>query len=197
MELWAMIARAFPFDMPPETAQGWIEDPEALKRAIRAALMPPERKSEFLRLISSGERIILDVLDGSRTIANADGVFTFIDPYFENLEIDECELATEAMAVEVYEIVKGPTFGQFINSMGKLSDLCLTQAQIIDFVMKHRGWLLESRVTFFFFQSHGKFFAANVSFNKDGSLNVFVFRFESGAIWFADCCRRVVLPILT
>lgn len=156
-------------------------------------------KKVFLRLISVKESLTLDAVDGTELISNAKKVFRWIDPDFKNWDANESGLATEETPVEVHEMVEDGMLSQIFNSVsvGDLNQLCLTQHQIISFVVKHKDWLRKDGYgTFFLFQSKGKFFVASVRFRGDGSLDVNVDLFEDSGVWIADGRPRVVVPKL-
>lgn len=154
--------------------------------------------SEFLKLISAGETLTVDALDGEEILAEAADVFVYIDPNFKNWNADECGEATKKTAVEVHELVKDGTFTQFFGSIcGDISKLCFTQAQIKNFCIKHRDWLKkEGYATLFLFKSHNNFFVANVNLTSGGRLRVDVNEFGNDSVWDADDRDRVVVPQL-
>lgn len=154
--------------------------------------------NEYLKLISGEEDITIDVCDGTELISEATDTFASIDSDFENYGANEKGVATNATKVGVYELTKDSQFADFFNSIGvALDKLCLTQAQIINFIRKHRNWLRTNEyATFFLFKSGSKFFVAYVSFDVDGRLGVYVDRLGHGFVWRAGRRHRVVVPEL-
>jgi hypothetical protein len=78
-----------------------------------------------------------------------------------------------------------------------LNKLVMTQSQIIQFVQKHRKWLrTDGYATFFLFKVGDEFFVADVFFNDDGRLEVYVYRFSDDDVWRAEVRHRIVIPQL-
>ena len=150
----------------------------------------------ILRLLSE-EPLVLEPTDGSQVLAEANKVFAYIDPDFQNWNADEAGLATEQAQVCVYEMVRDATFAQMFGSLASdAAKLCLTQAQIKQFVVKHRDQLRsDGYATFFLFKSHDHFFVASVDVDS-GRLEVYVYRFEHSSVWDAEFRHRVVVPQL-
>lgn len=184
-----------------EDAQWVIDNPqEAVALMVKAVSERNKNRvvDSFLRLISGGEALMLDALDGKEILAEANDVFAYIDSDFKNWRTDECGEATKETAVDVHEMVKDATFAQMFCSLSDdASKLCLTQAQIKNFVVKHRDWLRkDGYATFFLFKSKGKVFVAYVYFHSDGTLVVSVYKFEDDDRWYAEICHRLVVPQL-
>ncbi|MFH0891374.1 MAG: hypothetical protein V1867_01185 [Candidatus Falkowbacteria bacterium] len=155
-------------------------------------------RETFLRLVSGGETLIIDAVDGTETLADATDVFAWIDPDFKNWGADEPGPATGKTQAVVYEMVKNGTFADMFGSLnGDIRRLCFTQAQIKLSVKKHRNWLRDDGYgTFFFFQSKGEFFVADVALYSGGRLNVHVLRLENSLVWNAVRRPRLVAPQL-
>ncbi|OGY46146.1 MAG: hypothetical protein A2731_01585 [Candidatus Buchananbacteria bacterium RIFCSPHIGHO2_01_FULL_39_8] len=152
----------------------------------------------FLRLISGSENLTIDSVDGSETLVEANDVFAYIDPDFQNWKADETGVTTVETSVRVYEMVKDATFAQMFGSLSEDAEkLCFTQAQIKGFVRKHCQWLRsDGYATFFLFRSHNHFFVARVRVASGGGLLVGVDRFEHSVVWHAGNLHRVVVPQL-
>ena len=155
------------------------------------------KATESLKLISSEESLVLDEADGKRIISDAEKVFIWIDPSFENWGVDERGVKTPETKVYVYKLIKDATFEQMFSSFS--SDprkLCFTQDQVIGFVEKHRSWFLENNyLAFFLFESNSELFVAYVG-AYPGGLGVSVCRFEPSRVWRAGHQRRIVIPQL-
>lgn len=167
-----------------------------LERMIAGLKSPTKAEnSEFLSLLSGGESLIIDALDGKEILSEASDVFTYIDSDFKNWSANERGKATKEAVVYVYDLVKDGIFAQFFGSVcADVEKLCFTQAQIKNFVVKHHNWLRkDGYATFFLFKSHGKFFVAHVDFYGGGRLEVRVFQLGHGRVWDADGRHRVVL----
>ena len=172
----------------------------AAERFLRGELVvtEPERGEgeKILKLIQNS--LMLDKLNGSEILADAKDVFAYIDSDFKNWKADEMGVATEETAVDVYEMTKDATYVQMFGSLSTdLNKLCLTQAQIKNFVVKHRQYLrMDGYATFFLFKSNNHFFVAYVYFNDADKLAVGVSRLGYGNVWRADFRLRFVVPQL-
>lgn len=128
---------------------------------------------------------------GRKVIADADGMFSYIDSCFEIYNADKAGDNTTATELAVLELDTNMTFTQMFPNPQKQA---LTQAQIIAFVKNHKDKLrTEGYATFFLFKSGEEFFVARVYFSVDGSLEVGVRRFENGRVWCASHRHRVVV----
>lgn len=150
-----------------------------------------------LELISGGQLLTVDAVDGNAILADAYDVFDYIDPRFKKLGADEKGVATEETNVEVYTLGKIETFSQaFCPFSFDLRRLCLTQDQIKNFVEKYRSWFcVDGLQKLFLFESKFNYFVAIVSF-IDGKLGVYPYRFAGRLIWFTSRNHRVVVPKL-
>ena len=195
VEFQMAVLRALPRDITQEVAEDWRQNGEALAKNLRSTLVSPEPAS-ILNLLSRGESLVLDVVDGTETLANATDIFAYIDSDFRNWGTDRKGPATKETNVAVYEMVKDATFSQMFGSLSSdLNNLCLTQAQIINFVKKYRRWLhTDGYATFFLFESGGGFFVASVDLDSGGGLGVLVRRLENSNVWNAGIRHRLVLP---
>jgi hypothetical protein len=161
-----------------------------------------ETVTGFVKLISGAEVIKLDPTNGSETIAAAKALFGgYLDGDFINWGLNIKSGPTTEQVVQVHEMVKDGTFAQIFNGLSTdLKSLCLTQAQIINFVKKYRKWLrTDGYGTFFLFQDprdEEKFFVARVYVYSDGNLRVRVDQFSHDYVWIADDRPRVVVPQL-
>ncbi len=90
--------------------------------------------SDILTLFSEG--LVIDPCNGEEIIDEARDVFWYIDSEFGNLF--RLKKPTKETKVNVYELQKDATFKQIFESIdSNLERLCLTQAQIINFIRKH------------------------------------------------------------
>jgi hypothetical protein len=180
-----------------EAGQEWLTE---LKKFLRKEnCWTGVVKETILRLISGSESLVLDAVNGTEILANAEDVFTYIDSDFKNWGADEAGQATTETPAEVYEMEeKDATFSQIFGELSSdVKKLCFTQHQIKNFVKKYRNWLrTDGYATFFLFESKGRFFVARVAFLSDGGLRVNVDRFELGLVWLARHRLRFVVPQL-
>ena len=152
-----------------------------------------------LKLISGTETLTLDETDGTETIAKAKDTFNgYLDSDFRNWKLDVASQPTKEQKVSVHEMIEDGTFAKIYNGLSSnLDSLCLTQAQIIGFVKKHRKWLrADGYGTFFLFKRGEDFFVACVFVLGDGSLRVFVDKLAYDYVWRAGYRHRVVVPQL-
>ena len=158
-----------------------------------------ENIASCLKLISGAETLELELTDGKETIARAKDTFPgWIDGNFKNYGTDVKGKPTEKVNVQVHEMIKDVTFAQIFGGLSdNLDSLCLTQAQIIQFVKKHYKWLrTDGDGTFFLFKVNEEFFVAYV-FMCDGGLEAHIDRLPYSGVWEAEYKHRVVVPQLT
>src|SRR3989344_5841606 len=156
--------------------------------AVVAAVQAIVDQGQFLKLISGGEDLTIDPVEGTEILAEANDVFAHIDGDFRNWGADEASGPTESTPASVYEQVRDGTFAQLFGSLsGDVSRLCLTQAQIKGFVRKYRQWLrADGYATFFLFKSHDQFFVASVDVGSVSALEVDVYRLGDPLVWYAE-----------
>lgn len=147
-----------------------------------------------LRLLSGSETVIIASCDGTQTLAQAKQAFpSGIDADFKNWGLDTRGSATEETAVSVYELCEGATSTRIFGTLGTdLSDVCLTQHQIIKFCEENRKWLLLAH-TIFLFRAEGNFFVAHAG---DNGLRIHVRRLGHIDVWNIARAHRVVVPLL-
>jgi hypothetical protein len=157
-----------------------------------------EEVTSFLKKLTASGPLILDAVDGSEILADANEVFGWIDSNFKSYGADEKGSATEMTPVDVHEMAKDGEFVQLFSSLSAdLNKLCLSQHQIKNFVVKHRDWLrTEGYGTFFLFKSKSNFFVADVRFDSGDSLGVDVHELGFGYRWSAEGRHRFVVPQL-
>ena len=158
-----------------------------------------EVKTRYTRLISGGEKLIIDAASGDEMLMDAKELFQAgIDSDFVNWGADEKGSATPETAVEIREMIENATYAQMFGELsGDVNNLCFTHHQIKNFVKKHRNWLRQDGyATFFLFKSKGHCFVASVHFYSDGSLCVNVSRFGYDDRWNAGNRHRLVVPRL-
>ncbi len=151
----------------------------------------------ILRLISGDYSLTIDAVDGTENLADAKDVFTGdIDPEFKK-DADEIGNPTAETPVAVHEMAKDATFPQIFDELNTdRRKLCFTQAQIRNFVKKHRSWLrADGYATFFLFESEGNFIVADVV-DSDGKLFLIRRQLKDLDIWAAGFHRRLVTPRL-
>ena len=174
---------------------------DELKTAVAEITVAKTRElatvHHILHLLTE-EPLTIGPTDGSEILANADDVFSYIDPDFRGWKADEPGEATGAVPAKVYELAQNADFAKMFGTLsGDTAKLCLTQAQIKAFVKQHRNWLrTDGYATFFLFKSNGKFFVAVVYFYGVGRLKIDVGHFEDDYVWDAEDRHRLVVPQL-
>lgn len=155
-------------------------------------------ETEYLKLISGGETLVIDHCDGQRVLVDAIDWISHIDSDFCAWNADEVGHATPDTPVNVFELTNDGLFAGILGSLSTDNDkLCLTQDQIVSFVKKHRDWLrADGWGTFFVFKSYGNFFVARVSIRSAGTLFVNVYRLKADDRWYAEDRHRFVVPQL-
>jgi len=152
----------------------------------------------ILQLISGGEKLITEALDGKAYISDAKKIFKlYIDSDFKNWGLNQSGPATAETLLNVSEIVADATFVQiFTGITPDLDKIVMTQAQIIRFCEKHPAWLRqEGYATFFLTKISGEYFVVSVHVYDDG-LDVYVDRLEDDNVWHGEARHRVVYPQL-
>jgi hypothetical protein len=152
--------------------------------------------NERLRLISRNEPLLIEPCDGRETITEADGVFSYVDSNFKLWGCDVPEPPAGETPVQVYEMVRDGTFLELFGDFGAEADcLCLTQAQIRQFVKHHPGWLAPGgNGTFFLFKAGNEFLVAAVYLFFDGRIGARARRFLLNRVFRAGKRHRLVVP---
>ena len=155
-------------------------------------------KNAVLRKISEGHSIIVPATTGQRTLAQANSVFTHLDPDFKNWETDVVSEAKPETPADIYKQIKNATFADIFTSLSSnLDPLLWEQEQIIAFVESHKNWLHpEGYGNFFLFKVGSSVFVAGVYLYSDGELRARVYRFAHASIWRASRRRSVFVPQL-
>lgn len=152
--------------------------------------------NKYLELISGSETLIIDKCDGKRIIPEATDVFVFIDQYFHIWKANEAGHATPDMPVRVCRQKTGGTYADIFGSISRDEEkLCLTQDQIINFVIKYPRWIrADGKGTFFMFKSYGAFFVANVCSSLSDEFRVYVSKPGSNCHWTPEYHNHFVVP---
>ena len=157
-----------------------------------------KKNPSILQLISGGEKLMIEALDGKAYISDAKKTFkSFIDPNFKNWGLNQFGSATTETLLDVSEMTSDGTFVQVFTSItSDLDKIVMTQAQIIRFCEKYPTWLRQKGyATFFLTKVGGEYFVVGVDVCSDG-LDVLVYRLEGGRVWSGEYRHRVVSPQL-
>lgn len=153
------------------------------------------RKPLPLKLISTGQKLWLSPLSGSKAIYYARNLFSYVDLNFKRCTGNGEGIPTPGIAVLVYKVERRVSIRIIFDSLSQsIKNLFLTQHQILNFINLHRKWLPKGSSTFFLFKDRGDTFVANVDCNSDGDLTVFVNRFEDSTMWMIATSSCIVVP---
>lgn len=162
------------------------------------AVNQEKKNLSILKVISGGEKIMIEALDGKAYISDAKKTFkSGIDGDFKNWGLNQSGPATVEILLDVHEIIGDGKFVQIFTELNSdLDQLVMTQAQIIRFCEKHPTWLRrEDYGTFFLMKENNEFFVVGVRVRSDG-LFVHVNRLEDDYVLYAQYRHRVVVPQL-
>lgn len=117
----------------------------ALQKIVEGKLLKSKTKEaveaqpSITRLISGGEKIMLEALDGKAYISDAKNIFkSGIDGNFKNWGLNHFGPATTEILLDVHEVISAGTLVQiFTGITSDIEKLVMTQAQIIRFCKKH------------------------------------------------------------
>ncbi len=157
-----------------------------------------EQKSSMLNLISAGEKVMIEALDGKAYIADAKQTFrSYIDGNFKSWGLNKAGSTTLETLVDIHEVVEDGNLVKIFTSLNPdLEKLVMTQAQIIRFCEKHPTWLRqEGYGTFFLTKVSDEYVVVPVYVNSDG-LYVDVYRLGGARVLRGRCRHRVVSPQL-
>ena len=170
--------------------------------------VPQEVSIRYLRPIPGADRLKLKATGGTRYVGKEKKVFPgYIDGDFQNWGLNVTSQATPEMDVRVEEQDRDGKFLDIYHSVSlDLNQLCLSQHQIVDFVVEYESWLrTDGYATFFLFKEKTKeagekeptekFFVARVRW-RGRKLKVFVYRVSYDCVWGAKYRLRFVLPQL-
>lgn len=155
-------------------------------------------KSKYLKLISAGEKIMVEASDGQTTIARSGNIFkSHIDFDFKARGLDKGGLATDETLFDVYGTISDATLRQMFTSLDHdLDRLVMTQSQVVRFCEKHFIWLCQGgHCTFFLIKENARYFVVRVNIGPRG-LAVWVHPLRSGRIWLGQFPVRLVAPQL-
>lgn len=167
----------------------FLEKPK-VENATAVVRVQPAKKSSILKLISGGENLLIEPLDGKAT------TIAYNDLYFKNW-LNKPGPATGEMLMDVHEMVGDGTFVQIFTSLTTdLDKIVMSQAQIARFCEKYPTWLIRhGNPTLFLIKIDGEYFVVWVCVYSS-SLDVDVLRFSSSGVWIGSNPYRVVSPQL-
>jgi len=157
-----------------------------------------EKKTSMFNLISAGEKVMIEVLDGRAYISEAKRIFSsFIDGNFKNWGLNKSGPGTLATLVDINEIIEDGNLVKIFTSLNPdLDKLVMTQTQIIRFCEKHPTWLRqEGYTTLFLTKAGNEYFVVSVDVFS-GGLGVSVLRLGLDVVLGGEDRHRVVSPQL-
>jgi len=123
-------------------------------------------------------------------IKNETKLFQWIDPDFENWNVDEgIKAKKQKLATKIPD--KDFTFKDVFKEEDAIS-----QEEVIDYVKEHKKEIEKFSHLFLLKNSKGEFFVASVLVLSVGELRVDVYRLGFSGVWGAGRRRRVVVPQL-
>ena len=139
--------------------------------------MPPHASpANHTVTFTLGRKLVIPAQNGKERIADANSVFFYIDPDFQNL-FDESEaVSTKEMRVELYETHESATFTQIFASLSHdLDSLCFTQHQIRSIVELHKNRIGKThKLSLFLFRDCDQYFVAMLLVDLSGVANIAV-----------------------
>jgi hypothetical protein len=150
------------------------------------------------RLLSGDENLVIEALDGSMYIVDAEDTFTsHIEGDFKAWALIGCNVATPETIVDVDEIVSDAILAQiFFGLTHDLEKIVMTQHQIIVFCRKYPHWLREEKFsTFFLTKVRREYLVIRVGISNSGP-GASVIRFGDSKVLDGEARRRVVYPRL-
>lgn len=159
-----------------------------------------QEDSSILRVVSSGEKLMIEVLDGKASILDAKKVFKSCingDFKIRIRGFNQSGSATAETVVDVSALIKDATFGQIFTSITPdLDKIVMSQAQIIRFCEKYPTCLRQKGYATFFLTKVGDdYFVVSVRVYDDG-LEAGVHQLEDDGVWHGEYRHRVVSPQL-
>lgn len=128
---------------------------------------------------------------------NAGEIFpAYFSSNIKDWNLAQNQTKTEKTQLKVFKMTADGNFNKIFSSINtNKKKLCMTQAQIIAFVKKHKNKLRKDGYgTFFVFEENNEFFVAFVGFDDVGRLKLDVDHFDSTLVWFAIYQHHLVVP---
>lgn len=163
----------------------------------------------ILRLISGDSNIILDPLDGSRLIYNAEETFKqFIDPDFIKWGINKSGIPTSKTPIQVHEMMsKGTAMDIFCSLPGDWNQKWVSQNQVIEFCEVFPDWLRKNGNGTFFLIKKDEDRPINKNKPEEnlamagvyvysGGLRIGADQLRNSNVWYGEYNYRVISPKL-
>lgn len=151
--------------------------------------------SGYLKPICEDLKLFIETCDGSKGLADATDLFTWINP---NVRSTATWIPTQKTRVEVYEILKKVQFMQILNSLKRGREgLFFTPHQIKKFVANNLGWLKDSKCdVFFFFEMNDEVVGAHPFFGKDYHVDLYFTQPNEKPLLLRGFMPRLIVPYI-
>ncbi len=149
--------------------------------------------AEYIRPVSGAGSVTLDPTDGLDSIAHEmkTGLIFYADHTTALCDFES--EPTGSMRVTVYQMVREGDLKEILCALSpKINNLCLTPPQIIQFLRKHRRWLLGT--TNFLFKWGDTSVVTSIGLREDGKLVNSMFEFPGNYDWKHNVGTRIVVP---
>lgn len=165
-----------------------------------SALATGHYRASCLSPVVGAQSLEIGFTTGTRTIAEANELLTYIDSDYDNWGLNHRSEAKSVTALQLFETVGDMYFGKAFEHFDRnLRDLCLTQHQILEFIRFHHEWLIKTgRSTFFLMERwKNEFFVVGVFACRGGwGSHVHDFSSTRNYVWVGRSKRRIVVPRL-
>lgn len=179
--------------------QKMIDNPDLVYESLVHLLTFHEEKKShfnFVRSLSSADKIILGATDGQANVYDSREVFkSFVDDDFKWWKLNQPGLAAPKTSLRVGEVIGNVSLKRiFLGLWSDIDRLVMTQNQIVRFCQEHPQWLRANGYSTYFLTKLGaEYFVVRVNSRSDG-LCAFVFRLEDENVRSGDNLNRVVFP---
>jgi hypothetical protein len=160
--------------------------------------------NQYIQIMPRKTKIIVKATDGVKKIVYQSipgeehfGKFKWIDDVFFQLADNQIKTPTKATAMPDYKLIKSVTLRQVVESIPfDLDDLCLTQSQIIEYVVDpkalSRRW---SHGLIFILKELNEYIFVHAIKSEENQISFLSHPFTSEKIWDYKKKLYFVLPI--
>lgn len=146
--------------------KSYLQELNGSSKLLKRGLEELGLLTKILKLISSGDVLKIQALDGHRNIKSSENIFRHVFSDFLDLYSDESAEKTNETEVLVYELARDADVYKMFDSFNKdFGQLCLTQDQILEFIDKYKEYKipLDKHVIYhFLFKASGKVFYSQI-----------------------------------
>ena len=170
-------------------------------KIVKAPVLSRQRSksrkdTKYLKLVSYGERIVIEPTDGKDIITQAVELFGMgIEMDLNNIDTEfEGEPARETV-VQIFEMTKNGTLNQVLRSFEEnLDNISLTQSQIISFVKNNEKWFRTGSCTMAFLFFVGESYCVVRVTWIDGEFYATIVNLANKSVWRSSNRVRFVIP---